>query len=51
MPNEKVLAPPVQSHGRSPENTPIPGGGRWTWDQIGGRWVALANKPAYKEPK
>lgn len=25
----------------TPENTPVPGGGRWHWDQIAGAWVEI----------
>lgn len=38
---------PAADHGRTPENTPIPGGGSWTWDAAAGAWVdVLATKPA-----
>lgn len=32
-------------HGRTPDNTPIPGGGRWAWDDERGVWVSLDSKP------
>ena len=39
-------------HGRTPENTPIPGGGAWAWDADAGAWVAVPPRdaaPANKE--
>lgn len=35
-------------HGRTPDNTPIPGGGRWAWDDAEGAWISRDPKP---EPK
>lgn len=29
------------SHDRTPENTPIPGGGSWQWDATAGQWISL----------
>ena len=36
-----VLAPEpaMPGHGRTPDNTPIPGGGRWAWDDQAGAWL------------
>lgn len=34
------------THPRTPDNTPIPGGGRWTWDADAGAWVSLDTAPA-----
>lgn len=31
----------VPNHGRTPDNTPLPGGGRWSWDDIAGAWRSL----------
>jgi len=31
----------VPDHGRTSENTPLPGGGHWTWDDIAGAWRSL----------
>lgn len=33
---------------RTPENTPIPGGGRWRWDEALTDWVSL-DEPAQVE--
>lgn len=45
---------PQPDHGRTPENTPIPGGGAWTWDATAGAWVERlprdAAPAAAKEP-
>lgn len=30
---------PAPDHGRTPENTPLPGGGSWSWDDVAGAWV------------
>jgi hypothetical protein len=30
---------------RTPENTPIPGGGRWRWDETALDWVSLDQQP------
>lgn len=29
------------AHDRTPDNTPLPGGGAWAWDDITGRWLDL----------
>lgn len=39
MAKNKPEALPAPDHGRTPENTPIPGGGSWTWDAEAGAWV------------
>lgn len=31
---------------RTPENTPVPGGGRWRWDIAAPGWVDLDAPPA-----
>ncbi len=33
------LTPTAADHARTPDNTPIPGGGAWTWDAEAGAWV------------
>jgi hypothetical protein len=30
---------------RTPENTPVPGGGRWTWNAVLGAW-SVVDEPA-----
>lgn len=30
------------AHDRTPENTPLPGGGSWQWDETSGAWTPLA---------
>jgi len=42
-------APAIPAHGRTPENTPVPGGGSWTWDADSGAWVDTSPKPTEKE--
>lgn len=53
MGTPKMTAPAPEPHGRTPDNTPIPGGGRWAWDDVSGQWVARTDEtaPAEKEPK
>jgi hypothetical protein len=34
----------------TPENTPIPGGGRWRWDIALPGWVEVLENPAPKAP-
>lgn len=29
------------AHDRTPDNTPLPGGGSWQWDAAQGAWLAL----------
>jgi hypothetical protein len=29
------------AHDRTPENTPLPGGGSWQWDEHSGAWMPL----------
>jgi len=31
---------------RTPENTPLPGGGRWEWDEAAANWRSLDDQPA-----
>ncbi|MDP4300344.1 hypothetical protein [Leptothrix discophora] len=38
-------AAPDNSPDNSPDTTPIPGGGRWAWDDTAGAWVSR-DKPA-----
>jgi hypothetical protein len=38
-------AEPTEQHDRTPENTPLPGGGRWAWDTAAGAWVSLDPQP------
>lgn len=38
-----AAAMPAAGHDRTPENTPLPGGGSWRWDDVAGAWVE--NKP------
>jgi len=38
-------------HGRTPENTPIPGGGSWRWDDSAGQWVEVLPSPPAAQPQ
>jgi hypothetical protein len=31
---------------RTPENTPLPGGGKWIWDEQAADWRSLDDQPA-----
>ena len=31
---------PTAEYKAHPDNTPIPGGGRWAWDDMAGQWVS-----------
>ena len=33
--------PAKPAHDRTPENTPLPGGGSWQWDETAGQWLPL----------
>lgn len=35
---DESLAPAAEPE-RTPENTPLPGGGRWVWDDITKAWA------------
>ena len=40
---------PAAERQARPDNTPIPGGGRWAWDEVVGHWVSRdlpANPPS-----
>ena len=39
MTPEKTTPKPA-APARTPENTPVPGGGSWRWDYAAGAWVA-----------
>jgi len=39
-PAAQASAPPAALPARTPENTPVPGGGSWRWDYAAGAWVA-----------
>lgn len=41
------LEPTTDSNPATPDNTPAPGGGSWSWDYTGAQWVA---NPAYSPP-
>ena len=41
-----MTAQQAAEHCRTPENTPIPGGGSWTWDAVLGAWVPAADHAA-----
>lgn len=44
--NPKANLPSAEpAHNRTPENTPIPGGGSWTWDAVTGSWLAPVADP------
>jgi hypothetical protein len=49
--NDDVAAASLQAsaqptpHTRTPNNTPIPGGGRWAWDADAGAWVSRDSAP------
>lgn len=45
----EALARDVPAHGRTPDNTPIPGGGSWAWDAEAGAWVSNSPKPTEQE--
>lgn len=37
---DAMTTAPVPERQASPDNTPIPGGGRWAWDDVAGQWVS-----------
>jgi hypothetical protein len=41
---------PVQTHDRTPENTPLPGGGAWKWDDAACNWIPDWQDTAPAEP-
>ncbi|MFZ4623277.1 MAG: hypothetical protein ACOYNF_03470 [Rhodoferax sp.] len=41
---ERAIAPIVAT----PENTPVPGGGRWCWSDALPGWVEVTEEPAVK---
>lgn len=41
-------APPINAV--TPENTPVPGGGRWSWDYPHACWVETHDEPAPVTP-
>ena len=42
----EAVTPEASGHGRTPDNTPLPGGGSWSWDAEAGAWVDMSPKPA-----
>lgn len=42
MSGKQTPKPEPAAHGRTPDNTPIPGGGEWAWDEVAGAWVPVA---------
>ena len=37
---DAVTSAPSAARQANPDNTPIPGGGRWAWDDVGGQWIS-----------
>ena len=46
MNTAKQQPKPAAQPARTPENTPVPGGGSWRWDYAAGAWVANAEPTA-----
>jgi hypothetical protein len=48
---DAMTSTPVAECQASPDNTPIPGGGRWAWDDVAGQWVSrdLPSNPSLAE--
>lgn len=44
MSTEKTMLP--QASFPTPENTPVPGGGRWSWNAVLGAWTAVDESAA-----
>lgn len=41
---DDIAAIPVEAHDRTPENTPLPGGGAWAWDADAGAWIDILTR-------
>ena len=48
---DAATSPPAAERQARPDNTPIPGGGRWAWDDMAGQWISrdLPVNPSFEE--
>lgn len=37
---DAMTTAPASERQANPDNTPIPGGGRWAWDAVTGQWIS-----------